>query len=281
MTEPLFFQRLMLSHKAVMVHCLDDGGNEIEGAYASGFILKEQDGLFLYTCWHVVTGLDMHQLPMNYKMPNRKKLRISLQDASEQPTGGAVRAFVIDGLRAFELELYKSVDGVDVPLWHQDSVDRSTDLGNVKVVVPNRYDAVRIPLPGFDTSPIHIIEETNLNKSLIFPGDRIYIVGFPHKFSTRGKDQPIPVVLTRFVAGTQIKDRIGEFLLDGVGAPGMSGGPVFIERDNQLSLVGLYKGTIYTAGEAYKNEDIGALGACVDMSICWTHDIASLRPVYG
>ncbi len=95
MTEPLFFQRLMVSHKAVMVHCLDDAGKEIEGAYASGFILKEQDGLFLYTCWHVITGLDMHQLPMNYKTSNRKKLRISLQDACEQPTGGAVRAFVI------------------------------------------------------------------------------------------------------------------------------------------------------------------------------------------
>lgn len=47
----------------------------------------------------------------------------------------------------------------------------------------------------------------------------------------------------------------------------------------QLSLVGLYKGTIFTAGEANKNEDVGALGACVDMSICWTHDIASLRPL--
>src|SRR3569833_4784361 len=56
MTEPLLFQRSMLSHKAVMVHCLDDEGNEIEGAYASGFLLKQRRGLFLYTCWHVVFG---------------------------------------------------------------------------------------------------------------------------------------------------------------------------------------------------------------------------------
>ncbi len=280
MTEPLFFQRSMLSHKAVMIHCLDDDGNEIEGAYASGVILKEQGELFLYTCWHVATGFDMHQMPMLYKAPNRRKLRISLQNAAEQPTGGAVRAFVVHGLRTFDVPLYKSVGGNNVPLWHQDSVDRSTNLDSVKVVVPNRYDAVRIPLPGFDTTPMHIVEEANLNKSLIFPGDRIYIVGFPHKFSTRGEDQPIPVVLTRFVAGTQIKNRIGEFLLDGIGAPGMSGGPAFIERDDQLFLVGLYKGTIYTAGEANKNENIGALGACVDMSTCWTHDIASLRPLY-
>lgn len=281
MPEPLFFQRSMLSHKAVMVHCLDEEGNEIEGAYASGFLLKEQSRLFLYTCWHVVTGFDMHQLPMDYKAQNRKKLRISLQHAAEQPTGGALRAFIVHGLRTFDISLYKSIDGVEVPLWHQDSVDRSTDLNSVKVVVPNRYDAIRIPLTDFDTSPMHIVEEASLNKSLVFPGDRIYIVGFPHKFSTRGEDQPIPVVLTRFVAGTQIKDRIGEFLLDGVGAPGMSGGPAFVERDGQLFLVGLYKETIYTAGEAKKKEDVGALGACVDMSICWTHDIASFSPLYG
>lgn len=279
MPEPLFFQRFMLSHKAVMVHCLDAEGQEIEGAYASGFLLKERGTLFLYTCWHVVSGFDMHQLPMDYKEPNRRKLRISLQHAAEQPTGGALRAFVIDGLRTFDISLYKVVEGVEVPLWHQDFVDRSTDLGGVKVVVPNRYDAVRIPLPDFDTSPMHVVEEANLNKGLIFPGDRIYIVGFPHKFSTRGKDQPIPVALTRFVAGTQIKDQIGEFLIDGVGAPGMSGGPAFVEREDQWALVGLYKGTIFTAGEANKNEDVGALGACVDMSICWTHDIASLRPL--
>jgi hypothetical protein len=61
----------------------------------------------------------------------------------------------------------------------------------------------------------------------------------------------------------------------------MSGAPAFIERDGLLSLVGLYKGTVYTAGEANKNENVGALGACVDMSICWTHDIASLSPLYG
>ncbi|MGE4449040.1 MAG: trypsin-like peptidase domain-containing protein [Azospira sp.] len=281
MPEPLFFQRTMLSHKAVMVHCLDDNGNEIEGAYASGFLLKEKGELFLYTCWHVVTGFDIHQLPMDYKAPNRRQLRISLQNAAEQPSGGAVRAFFVHGLRTFDVALYKSVDGKDVPLWHQDVMDRSADLESVKVVVPNRYDAIRIPLPEFDISPMHIVEEANLNHSLIFPGDRIYIVGFPHKFSTRGEDQPIPVVLTRFVAGTQIKDRIGEFLLDGVGAPGMSGGPAFVERDGQLELAGIFKGTIYTAGEANKHKDIGALGACVDMSICWTHEIASLRPLYG
>lgn len=280
MSESLFYQRSMLSHKAVMVHCLDENENEIDGIYASGFLLEEQNTLFLYTCWHVVTGLDMHQLPMDYKQTNRRKLRISLQHAAEQPTRGEVRTFVINGMRTFDIPLYKSADGVEVPIWHQDSNDRSLDSKNVKVVVPSRYDAIRIPLPGFETSPIHIIEEPSLYKSLIYPGDKIYIVGFPRKFSTRGEDQPIPVVLTRFVAGTQIKDRIGEFLLDGVGAPGMSGGPVFLERDNQLSLVGLYKGIIYTAGEANKKEEIGALGTCVDMSICWAHDIASFRPLY-
>ena len=84
MTEPLFYQRLSLSHKAVMVHCLDENGDKIAGAYASGFILREKDGLFLYTCWHVVTGFDMHALPMNYVKSNRRALKVSLQNAVEQ-----------------------------------------------------------------------------------------------------------------------------------------------------------------------------------------------------
>ncbi len=113
----------------------------------------------------------MHQLPRNYKASNRRKLRISLQNAAEQPTGGAVRLLVVDGLRTLDLPLYKSSRGVDVPLWHQDSLDRSIDLDSVKVVVPNRYDAIKLPLPeSFDTSPLHIVEEANLNKSPIFPG---------------------------------------------------------------------------------------------------------------
>lgn len=283
MPEPLFSQRLMLSHKAVMVHCLDEKGNKIKGAYASAFILKEDDGLFLYTCWHVVSGFDMHDLPMSYKeAPNRRALRISLQNSVEQPTGGAVRAFVVDGLRTLDIQLYESHDGKDIPLWHQDPIEQGFDLDAVKVAVPGRHDAVKLRLPmSFDTSPLHIVDCVQLHKGLVFPGDRIYIVGFPYNFSTRGEDQPIPVVLTRFVAGTQINGRIGEFLLDGVGAPGMSGGPAFVERDGQVLLVGLYKGTIYTAGETKKGEAVGALGACVDMSNCWAHDVASLRSLYS
>lgn len=282
MPEPLFSQRLALSHKAVMVHCLDEKENEIDGVYASAFILKQDGGLFLYTCWHVVSGFDMHALPMSYEPPNRRALRISLQNAAEQPTGGAVRAFVVNGLRTLDIPLYASLDGKDIPLWHQDPVEQGVDLNVVKVAVPGRHDAVKLRLPpSFVTSPLHIVEDVQLYKGLVFPGDRIYIVGFPYNFSTRGGDQPIPVVLTRFVAGTQIKGRIGEFLIDGVGAPGMSGGPAFVERDGQVLLVGLYKGTIYTAGEKNKREAIGALGACVDMATCWAHDVASLRPLYG
>jgi hypothetical protein len=219
---------------------------------------------------------------MVYVKSNRRALKVSLQNAVEQSTGGALRAFVVDGLRTVDLPLYKSHESQDVPLWYQDRVEDEADLKIVKVAVPNHHDAVKLRLPqSFDKSPLHVIEAAQLNKGLVFPGDRIYIVGFPYNFSTRGEDQPIPVVLTRFIAGTQIRGRIGEFLLDGVGAPGMSGGPAFVERDGQVLLVGLYKGTVYTAGERSKGEAIGALGACVDMSICWTHESASLRPLYG
>lgn len=263
-----------------MVYCLDENGEKIENSYASAFIVREEDGLYLYTCWHVVTGLDMHQLPMKAEKPKRRGLRVSMQNAVEQQTGSKLRAFVIDGLRTQDIPLYESRNDRDSPLWNQDPTHNLTDLNVVKIAVPDKHDAVKLRLPeSFQTSDMHLIEQSALHKGLIFPGDRIYIVGFPYNYSTRGPYQPVPVVLTRFIAGTQVEGRLGEFLLDGSGAPGMSGGPAFVERDGQIHLVGLYKGIIYTAGVENKDKDVGALGACVDMSLCWTHKIAALCPL--
>ena len=95
------------------------------------------------------------------------------------------------------------------------------------------------------------------------------IVGYPYGFSLVGADQPMPVVLTRYIAGMRIADRRTELLLESFGAPGMSGGPVFIERDDDLLLLGLYTGLIYPDYGSQSKERVTALGTVSDMSICW------------
>jgi len=52
-------------------------------------------------------------------------------------------------------------------------------------------------------------------------------------------------VLTRHVAAISRDGARREILIDGAGAPGMSGGPVFYECDNRLYLFGMYVGVIF------------------------------------
>ncbi len=290
MTKPLFFQRSVLAHKAIIIHCLNKDGEPIEGAYASGFILREQDGLYLYTCWHVVTGIkDMHHLQGPEYKSERMTLRVSLQKAEEQQTGSKLRAYVIDGLAKIDIPLYeKNQDDSYNPLWCQEPSSKrlvSLEIEESKYIeinVPDKLDAVKLRLPDtFQTSDLHVIEQEDLWKSLVFPGERVYIVGYPYKSGLRESDQPLAIVLTRFIAGTSIEGRLGEISLDGTGANGMSGSPVFVEKDNNIYLLGLYAGIIYTAGKNNKDNYVGVLGACVNMSICWTHDIAALCAIRG
>lgn len=284
MNNLLFFQRSLLPHKAVIIHCLNKKGEPLDSRYASGFILAEQDGLYLYTCWHVITGINMHNLRSPVYNLERMSLRISLQKAEECQTGSKLRAFVVDGLSNIDIPLYeKNHEGYYSPLWHQEPVStRLVYLTNeeqekIEIHVPNRLDAIKIRLPDtFQTSDIHINKQEDLWKNLVFPGERVYIVGYPYKFSSRGANQPLAIVLTRFIAGVSIEGRLGEILLDGTGASGMSGSPVFVEKDDNIYLLGLYAGIIYTSSEDNKDNSVGALGTCVNMSICWTHDIAAL-----
>lgn len=273
--KPLFFERSLLPHKAVIIECLNNQKEPIEKAYASGFILKESDGLYLYTAWHVITGYDLHNLPLNYQQPNRMEIRLSKIKSEQQNTNSPLQAYVLNGLETVDIPLYENQD-ISRPLWYQDPIQ---EFNGASIQVPDKHDAVKIKLPDtFEASDIQIVNSNELNNQLIFPGDRIYIVGYPYKFSTRGEDNPSPVVLTKFVASTSIKNRLHEFLIDGLGAPGMSGGPVFIERNEQIFLLGIYTGAIYTDIDN-KDKQVGALSTCVDMTLCWTHPITALKPI--
>ena len=262
--KPLHYLRHLLSVSSVMVRCLTEDRQPIPGASASGFIRREDDRLWLYTCWHVVTGFNPHDLKIGNSLPDRAYLEISMQDADARRPG----VEVVGGLQSLIVPLYDAATETKLPLWHQDKRHvPNQDLNSINLFVPFWHDAIKILLPA-DTrvSDVQVIGDSYPLTNLCNPGDKVYVVGFPYGYSTVGGEQPTPVVLTRFVAATRIGGRHREILLDGYGAPCMSGGPVFVEVESGITFLGLYTGLLYPDHQSRSNEKVTALGTCSDMS---------------
>jgi hypothetical protein len=251
--------------KAVQIQILDAQKTAIKNA--SGFIVKELESLFLYTCWHVVTGFNMHDLRVGLEPPKGIFLKVNLQNAEEQQPG----VVAIGGSQSLIIDLYDKVDLPRKPVWFQDKQDvPNIDLNAINLQIPFWHDAIKIPLPPtISVSDLQIVSEDDLWHSLVFAGDKLLISGYPYGYSASGIQQPTPVVLTRFVAATRIENRQREILIDGPGAPGMSGAPVFIEFNNKLFLFGIYTGAIFPDHVIGQNERTTALGTCCDMTIAW------------
>jgi hypothetical protein len=270
MKPPLFSQRFALPFKAVLIQCLDHSREPIKNAFASGFIRQEGHEFFLYTCWHVATGFDPNDVRVGLTLPSRGFFQVSMQDAQQRQPGTTA----IGGLQTIVLPLYDTSYAPARPLWLQDAQDvPHPDLNAINLRIPFWHDAVKLKLPSeLRISDMQLVTETGAfrpNLSLVAPGEKVMVVGYPYGFSVVGADQPTPVVLTRHIAGTRIVNRRRELLLESFGAPGMSGGPVFIERDDDLLLLGVYTGLIYPDVGSQSNEKVTALGTVVDMSICW------------
>ncbi|SFC72298.1 hypothetical protein [Flavobacterium phragmitis] len=58
-------------------------------------------------------------------------------------------------------------------------------------------------------------------------------------------------------------------LIDGPATPGMSGGPVFVERDHNLLLIGIYTGLLYPDHYINQNEKTTALGTICPLAVWW------------
>ena len=272
--QPLAHQRGTLQFKAVRVQPLDAGGRPIphrEGGgdvVASGFVRREAGGLFLYTCWHVVSGLDRNtrSLPPTWIRP--ATLRVESQLARPVAEGTEV----VGGSQEILIALY-SPDGT--PRWAQDRQHiPNSDLNGVGLRFPFWHDAVKLPLAEVYVSALQVVDAGPLLTShLLVPGDKVLIVGYPYGYSALGPDQPTPIVMTRFVAAMRTNKRRHELVLDGAGAPGMSGSPVFLEHDSQLYPVGLYTGVLFPEPSA---RFATALGTFADMLGCWSHEALAL-----
>ncbi len=269
MQMPLQSQRFMLSMRAVHLQCLDRDGLVIPNAYASGFIRQEAEGRFLYTCWHFVTGFNMHDLKIGHQLPNRMSLKITLQNVERRDPGTTV----IGGNQSLIAPLYDTTQTPPMPLWNQDKQDiPQADLNAINLRVPFWHDAVKLRLPDdLHLSEMQTLAESEHRAHMLTPGDRIFIVGFPYGYSALGMNQPTPIVLTRHVAAVRVDGRQREVLLDGAGARGMSGSPVFVETQTDILLIGLYTGLIYPDHSLERNDRVTALGTCCDLTLCWPH----------
>ena len=270
-------QRSELSFHAVQLRCLDEGGKPLKHASASGFVRIENQVPFLYTCWHVVTGYDRNHLRVTNALPKRAFLEVFVQDHQRQ-----VESPLVGGgpPRSFTVPLYDESARPKKPLWYQDRAHLPhPDLNSIGLCVPSWHDAVKIPLSAdVDVSQLQFVRNPVLpSNTMLNPGDKIYVVGFPYEFSTGGRGLSTPVVLTRFVTATAVSGRPKEFLLDSGGAPGMSGGPVFVERDNDIALLGVYTGIIYPEPVIERNAKVTALGSCANLSLCWRGSLPLVR----
>ena len=267
MKQPLVVQRSLLPFVGVSLECLDENKKPV-GFVGSGFIRRENNRLFLYTCWHLVSGFDLNDIKIGRTRPNRRHVRVDFKGAAQRAPG----VEVIGGLQTVILPLYDTSTELPRPCWLQD--DRHIphpDLNAIGIFVPFWHDLVKLELPAdVRVSDLQVIDETRVfykSASLVTPGDKCLVVGFPYGFSSVGSAQPTPVVLTRFVASDRVVNRRRELLLESIGAPGMSGGPVFIERGEDLLLFGLYTGLIYPDFAVETNDKSTALGTVADLSL--------------
>ncbi len=181
---------------------------------------------------------------------------------------------------SFILPLYDDSARPKKPLWFQDRAHLPhPDLNAIGLRVPSWHDAVKIPLSAdIKVSESHLVSNPVLaSDEALAPGDKIYVVGYPHGCGTGAGSLRTPVVLTRSVTATAISGRPQDILLDSGGAPGMSGGPVFVERDAGIALLGVYTGVIYSGPVIKRDEKVTALGACANLSSCWRGSLPLVR----
>ena len=241
-------RRALLPLRCVRLQALDENRELMKGHTASGFVRREGSAIFLYTCWHFVTQLDPFELRVT-SLPRRRYLRVDAQDARGSRPG----SISIGGLQTIDVPLYDTSTNPHRPMWLQDDQHvPNADLNAIGIYVPFWHDVIKIELPtSFRASDIQVIDESELHgrTNMVVPGDKCLVVGYPYGYSSHGLDQPTPIVLTRFIASLNMKGRVRGVLLDSIGAPGMSGGPIYVENGAELRLFGIYTGSVYPHAE--------------------------------
>lgn len=266
--RPCRMDRMLAVSKCVRLAALDEhlqpvvkrDAQNVGPKVATGFLMRHEDGLYLYTCWHVVTGFDSFRTPALPPVgPQRvRHLKVALQDAN--PAGGKMEG--IGGDREVTLALYQSLDPSAAPCWEQYRESRRVpEIESVGLRVPLHYDVVRLKIPDNSQffSTMQVFSPTSLWRDYVAPGDMLFVAGFPYGF--RGLQQHTQgVLLTRFAAQAAVGGQDDGPFLNSPCAHGMSGGPVLIEMGDHLFLAGVYTGSRNPDGPAKSPDQAAALG---------------------
>jgi hypothetical protein len=254
-TPGIFFE--LCSNKAVKLEFLAHCNEPV--SVSSGFIIRQRDGFYLYSCWHSVTGIDFFG-PKVVQPPKPRRVRIQMKKCTSLRPG----VTHIGGVHFLTEELY----GVDnKPRWIQDDMHRENlDLESLGIFIP-RIDIVALKIDAADNiEPLTCFEETDIYTSGLVVGASVFIVGLPHGYSTLG-EEPHPISLRRSIAATRANN--APVLVDGIGARGMSGSPVFCQSGPGMKLYGVYCGALHTSDKAKAWEEKGdvfaALGVITPM----------------
>ena len=274
-------RRMGIPHKCVRLAALDQCGKPVQKdggqRVATGFLLRHSDGLYLYTCWHFVTGLDWHTPVLPVVGTQRTcSLVMTIQDAVPESASGMEG---IGGRRDMPIPLYDTSTTPWHPLWEQERSTRS-DTGTEcdGLYVPHSFDVVRIRLPEsgpFLSEQLQAFCEQNIWRDLVATGDKVRIAGFPYGFQSR-IEHTQGLVFTRHAAQMGFSHQRDGAYLDAPCAPGVSGGPVLMEMGDHIFLVGIYTGSRFPDG-ANGNRNT-ALGTYCPLSLTMTNKDGDFGP---
>lgn len=261
-----------LSHRTLKVVTLDQEKRPI--TTATGFLIVGSSGASLYTCWHVVTGIDFFDpvVPRNPRRPAFLQITgigisITNQSALEYnmiigPKGQTDVS--IGGKYSLEIPL---LDDNRIPVWLQESKYHRPNalLNAVGVFVPHFLDVVKIPIqlePEY-AALWGIKPNVHTSKENLDLFSNVLVSGYPYGYSP-DKDNLVPIFLKRSVAS--LSNSQSDVILDIGCSPAMSGAPVW---SDDYKLVGIYRGIIFPDFDPNakgKNDSSAALGLIVPWS---------------
>lgn len=238
---PLPVGSLHLDNKVLKL-ILRNAEGEVLGT-ASGFIVKKELGLYLYTAWHVFTGLDPLDVKLSQKFQKRTTVEIIGAECHEDDKG----TMVMSGTTSFTFDLF---DAQGKPRWCQSGFDREPHVVNeIGVYLPIMIDVawLRVSLPDPLCDIWSFAEpDDRLTGPGLYVAEDVFLCGYPHGASAIGHPEKAgamsPVYLRRSIASS-LQYKSWYHLLDGRGVAGMSGGPVVLKDG---TLAGIYRGTVST-----------------------------------
>lgn len=227
-------QDMDITERSVKLDLLDESGRLI--SYGTGLLMTEDDGTYLYTCWHVITGYDFLELKVKAPPAIRK---VALRTKTVRQENPAVIA--IGGEKVTEYALY---DAQGLPVWQQEEAERPhPDLNAIGIRIPKHCDLVRLRVEIDDLARAHqSFVPNDVWHDHINIGTPVLIGGYPYGYSAF--HFPEPVFLTRSIATMWTKIPFVT-LLDGTGAHGMSGSPVYVKIAGKWALYGVYTGILF------------------------------------